>query len=131
MKPATCSCGDCRSMCEHSTCLPTPDEARALIRAGHGARLATYAFAPDPSKLRFVGPAVRGSEGGRGLAHTRGGACTFYADGKCSLHDAGLKPLEGRLALHDRPWLPVRMHVAATWKGRQFDSVLAALHRGT
>lgn len=28
------------------------------------------------------------------------GWCTFYHDGKCELHDKGLKPTEGKLSHH-------------------------------
>ncbi len=39
MQPVTCACAHCRAMCEQSTCLPTPDEARNLIEAGYRDRL--------------------------------------------------------------------------------------------
>jgi len=29
------------------------------------------------------------------------GTCVFYKNSKCVLHDAGLKPIEGRVAVHD------------------------------
>ena len=44
-------------------------------------------------------PAVRGVQ----ITHaTEGlnGACPFFKDGLCMLHDKGLKPTEGRLASH-------------------------------
>lgn len=126
MTPITCACDRCRDACARSTCLPTPDEARALIRAGLGDRLATYEF----DGQRFVGPAPKGQEGARGLWHTRHeGGCTFFDGRHCELHARGLKPLEGRLAHHDRPWLPVRLHVMAHWRGKQFESVDKALYR--
>lgn len=116
-------------MCATSTCLPTPEGARELIRRGFGPRLASYRFAPDPQTLAFVGPAPKGREGARNLMHTMGGACTFFDGEHCELHALGLKPLEGQLALHDRPWQVVRLHICSTWKGKQFDSVLAMLER--
>lgn len=130
MQPITCACKQCASMCEHSTCLPTPAEARELIRRGFADRLATYRFWPQPDKLAFVGPAPAGKEGAD-LSTTKQGACTFYVNGLCELHALGLKPLEGRLAHHDRPWLPIREHVAGQWRGMQFVSVKAALSRTT
>jgi hypothetical protein len=30
------------------------------------------------------------------------GTCVVYKDGKCVLHDPGLKPIEGRVAVHDK-----------------------------
>lgn len=124
----TCECPACAAMCAGSTCLPTPDEARALIKAGYGDRLATYRFAPDLEKLAFVGPAPKGQEGARDLKHTRRG-CTFFDGKHCELHGLGLKPLEGRLAHHTRRWEPIRMGMAAHWRGKSFNSVLATLSR--
>ena len=124
MKETTCSCAECRQMCERSCCLPTPDEARALIRAGHGARLSRYSFPAG----RVIGPSPAGMEGAD-LTDTNHGACTFYRGGLCELHDAGLKPLEGRLAGHGKPWLPIRQHVVSHWRGKRFESVSAMLGR--
>jgi len=130
MQPIQCSCEKCAAMCEHSTCMPTPAEARALIRAGFGRRLTTYRFYPDPTRLAMVAPAPKGQEGAHDLPHSRA-CCTFFTAGKCELHNLGLKPLEGRLTHHDRDWLPIRMEVAGHWRGRQFDSVLATLNSTT
>jgi hypothetical protein len=113
-------------MCAHSVCLPTPEEARILIKRGYGPRLATYQLCPDPTQLVFVGPAPKGKEGARALPDT-GAACTFYTDGECELHDLGLKPLEGRLAHHDRDPAPIRIHMSTLWRGKTFNSVLAKL----
>jgi hypothetical protein len=128
VKPIACDCEKCKTMCQHSTCLPTPEGARALIRAGHGARLATYLLATDAGLRRFVGPAPAGLEGAADVPNTRG-RCTFATDAGCELHASGLKPLEGQLAHHSRPWLPIRMQVGGEWRGRQFESVSAMLRR--
>lgn len=128
MTPVACACSKCAAMCANSTCLPTPEEARALIRAGFGERLATYKFHPESDALSFVGPAPMGFEGARELADTRRG-CTFFDGAHCQLHALGLKPLEGRLAHHDRDWRPIRIGMAAHWRGRQFASVLKMLER--
>ena len=127
MTEVVCDCERCASMCAHSTCLPTPDEARALIRAGFADRLATYQWLDAPGK-RFVGPAPRGQDGARDLPHTRTG-CTFFDGRHCELHSLGLKPLEGRVAHHTRHWYPIRLHVQAHWRGKQFESVRAMLDR--
>jgi hypothetical protein len=115
-------------MCEDSTCMPTPDEARALIRAGYGARLATYQVQPDPERFAWVGPAPAGSEGARGLPDSKRG-CTFHVGGRCELHNLGLKPWEGRMAHHSRAWQPIRLAAMRSWRGKQFVSVLATLDR--
>jgi hypothetical protein len=127
--PVSCNCAQCQAMCNSSTCLPTPQEARELLRRGYAERLATYRFMPDPAQLAVLGPAPRGQEGAEDLPHTQAGPCTFFHNGLCELHDLRLKPLEGRLAHHSIPWQPVRMHLLSHWKGRQFDSVTTAWRR--
>ncbi len=127
--PVSCDCAQCQAMCNSSTCLPTPQEARELVRRGYGPRLATYRFMPDPARLAVLGPAPRGQEGAQDLPHTQAGPCTFFQDGLCELHALRLKPLEGRLAHHSIPWQPVRLHLLSHWKGRQFDSVASAWRR--
>ena len=109
-------------MCATSTCFPTPVEVRALIKRGYAGRLARYeTLAGD----RVVGPAPVDHDGSVLALSTR--QCTFYRDGLCELHDAGLKPMEGRLAHHDRHPLPVRLRVLSEWKGRRYESVLHAM----
>ena len=127
MTPVECDCPTCRRMCASSTCLPTPAQALGLIERGFAGQLATYAFEPDPKSLRCVGPAPRGQEGARNLPHTRAGPCTFHVNGGCELHGIA-KPLEGQLAQHDRPWLPIRLHIMASWTREEFDGVVAALN---
>ncbi len=108
-------------MCRHSACLPTPDEARTLIKAGYGPRLARYEWTTDIPNA--IGPALKGFEG-HILHLTKGGPCTFHLeDGRCELHALGLKPLEGRLAHHDRNWMAVRAQVLKTWLGKRYESV--------
>lgn len=130
MTPIECDCPKCASLCAHSTCLPTPSEARDLIRAGYASRLATYKFTPSADLPAFVGPAPKGKEGARDLMHTREG-CTFFDGKHCELHVLGLKPLEGKLAHHTRPWEPIRFHVMQHWKGKQFYSVEAMLSKAS
>jgi hypothetical protein len=131
LAPVTCACEQCKAMCAESTCLPTPDEARELVRMGYGSRLATYDFgaAIGRTDIRFVGPAPKGHEGARDLRSPKG-RCTFFTeDGRCEIHRH--KPLEGRLAHHTRNWQPIRVGMAAHWRGKRFDSVLAQLDRAT
>lgn len=109
-------------MCAHSTCLPTPDEARALIKAGFGDRLARYEFL-DGS--RVVGPAPVDHDGS--VLSMTDRRCAFFKDGLCELHALGLKPMEGRLAHHTRDFRPIRHAVLATWKGKRYESICKAL----
>jgi hypothetical protein len=96
-------------MCERSACLPTPREAAMLIDRGYGARLARYA-----AHIACVGPAPQGSEGK--TVHSTNGRCTFFDGVRCELHALGLKPLEGRIAHHDRDWRVTRSTVLRHWR---------------
>lgn len=127
LTPITCSCSKCQSMCANTVCLPTPEEARELAKK-FPERMAVFKFEPGNDEYSYVAPGIAGREH-EILNTTTGGACTFFANGKCELHDLGLKPLEGRLAYHDRAWQPVRLHVQSTWKGKAFASVHATLSR--
>lgn len=123
--PADCACSACQAMCAGSTCMPTVAEARTLIRAGYGPRLARY----EPrgtAEHAFVAPAPKGLEN-TVLKTTNSGQCTFFSGGGCELHALGLKPLEGRLARHDRPWPLVRKQVYLDWVGKRYASVVARL----
>ena len=103
-------------MCRHSTCLATPGEAQLLRRIGYEDRLSNYYFRDFNEKPVVVtGSSPKGHEG-KEFTSTRAGRCTFHTDeGKCELHNLGLKPLEGRLAHHDRDWTLVREEILKHW----------------
>lgn len=110
MQPISCNCEKCQRMCEGSTCLPTPQEAAVLVSRFPG-RMAEYVFSKT-----VTAPAPAGREGqGLPLCSTNLGRCTFRSVEGCELHELGLKPMEGRLAHHDRDTHAVRMSVLATW----------------
>lgn len=88
-------------MCRRRPCWPTPADAHRLIEAGFGPRLMSeWWFDHAQDKTVFIlTPAIQGREGGESPAYPSG-ACTFLDEaGLCQLHDLGLKPAEGRLAL--------------------------------
>lgn len=109
-----CACPKCQRMCQSSVCLPTPAEAVKLIERGYATRLQRYAF----DGRRFVGPKPQSAKHLPKVLHsTRMGRCTFHtSDGRCELHDLGLKPYEGRIASHDRNWVPVRVALMQQWR---------------
>lgn len=108
-----CDCTRCQSMCARRPCWTTPNEARALIDAGLGDRLMRDWWVGNPLKDRDLSkdtsllvPAMQGYEGrdcpeGTWFVGPEG-ACTFFtAEGRCELHARGLKPSEGRKAIHN------------------------------
>jgi hypothetical protein len=107
-------------MCRHRPCWPTPDDAQHLIEAGYADRLMVdWWFDRDKDKtIYLLTPALAGCESGEAPAQPEG-PCTFLdADGLCQIHDSGLKPSEGQLALC-RNRTPERLHeqIARTWDG--------------
>jgi len=66
--------------------------------AGFASRLM---FDDWPFGADMLKPAMKGSEGERAPweVKTEEG-CTFWKDGKCELHQSGLKPIQGKLAHH-------------------------------
>lgn len=88
-------------MCRHRPCWPTPDDVQRLIEADYADRLMVdWWFDRDKGKtIYLLTPAIVGRESGEAPAHPEG-ACTFLnADGLCQIHDGGLKPTEGQIAL--------------------------------
>lgn len=108
MTPHACVCDACRGMCLVRPCWPTPDEANQLITAGWTDHLMADRFVTeDGGDLWLLCPAAVGHE--RGYAPSFGWAgcprpkrCALLTAEEylCPLHDLGLKPLEGRLAIH-------------------------------
>lgn len=100
----SCTCKECKVMCSHP-CWPTPDEAVALINAGFSGKLmADFWVNTDRPDTDILCPAVPGYENEYapqwiGFSPKDSG-CVFQSDdGLCKLHDMGLKPIEGRLAM--------------------------------
>lgn len=125
-----CSCPACKRMCTRSPCWGTPAEIAALIAAGHAERLSldyrAETYKGEFRRVEFLRPAAKGEEGQR-APYLPIGECTFLMkDGLCELHAAGLKPIEGRFAIHNggtgnaafEQWLdkiPLRKSIATAW----------------
>lgn len=134
---APCSCRVCKDMCNRA-CWPTPDEAAALIDAGYIDKLMldvwVGGFDGDYKDCYIVCPATPGHAGGwaPGLGPDasfadffgyglQNGCVMQTSKGLCSLHDKGLKPIEGRVAHHGKDSVNLHEAVARTWnndKGR-------------
>ncbi len=113
-EPTTCTCDRCRSFCRRRSCWPTPEEAQAIIDAGHGDKLMLDWWVATPTIYLLCG-AIAGYEGKAAPADPRGRCGFLTADEQCELHP-DLKPIEGRLAYHDGrdlSWL--HGEVAAAW----------------
>lgn len=92
-KPCVCGCKLCQQQCHHP-CLGTPQDIEKLIDAGFGDKLALTDWAVGilMGVTNAPIPMIQ--------ATSNGGWCVFFHDGKCELHDLGLKPTEGRLSHH-------------------------------
>jgi len=92
-----CDCERCSSMC-HAPCCGTPDDMEKLIEAGYGERLM---YDDWPGGPFIIKPALKGYEGeGAPWGTFSMQGCTFWKNGKCELHESGLKPIQGKLAYH-------------------------------
>ena len=95
-----CDCERCSRMC-HAPCCGTPDDIRRLIDAGYADRLMLDDWDEGIKPVDMLKPALKGAESQRAPWETESmRGCTFWRDGKCELHKLGLKPSQGKLALH-------------------------------
>lgn len=96
MEESVCACDKCKSMCLKQPCIGTPEDIYKIIAAGHSNKLSlsfwlTGLVTDSHDKpVEMIQP--KALEDGR---------CAFLDDNHlCTLHDAGLKPTEGKLAIH-------------------------------
>ena len=88
-----CACSKCQSMCK-TPCIGTPNEMIDIALAGYADRIALTGWAAG----MLFGTHNRMVDIIAPLYDEKKGSCTFYTDGRCELHEAGLKPMEGRFA---------------------------------
>lgn len=92
-KESICSCNICKSMCKNP-CIPTPDEAMNLMNLGYNLDSRFFYLQHEDYNYDDVEVLLP-------YKNLDTCACEFQNnEGLCELHDKGLKPLEGRLALH-------------------------------
>jgi hypothetical protein len=71
-------------------CIPTPKEARKLLKLGYKLESKYFNSKETEDDVRVLLPMEAFS-----------GSCIYLDENcLCTLHDKGLKPLEGRLSLH-------------------------------
>lgn len=119
-KPA-CSCIRGVRMCHHTPCIGTVQDMERLLDAGYASSLmldywigrdsisdilsessgqdmsdrkSSNPFSKDVS---YLAPAIKNNEG-KVAPFMKHGTCTMLVDNKCSLHDLGLKPVQGKMA---------------------------------
>jgi hypothetical protein len=101
--PSECSCNRCQLMCT-APCCGSVEDFEKLIDAGYSNRIMLDDLPSVPDVGDFLKPALKGYEGKKAPWHTRSEeGCTFWKEGKCELHDLGLKPIQGRIAMHGNP----------------------------
>lgn len=98
-QPISCSCEKCKQMCQRVPCLGTPHDILALIESGYADKVCYTEWAAGMVLGHINRPIpmvqIKTKNG------SRDGTCVFYNDGKCELHESGLKPTEGRLSHHE------------------------------
>lgn len=110
LQETACSCSACQSMCRNVPCLGTPEDIAAIMEAGFGHNLSKTIWGVDARN--GTGPLIDMIQP---MLTSRG--CIFLnPDGKCDLHERGLKPTEGRLAHHAQAPTPLAKLVAEEWK---------------
>jgi hypothetical protein len=92
----SCDCKTCRKMCRVSPCLGTPEDILLLMNNGHTDKLSPTTF--GTGKLLGVLPVIEMIQPRYEVDKL---GCAFLSpDDLCTLHSAGLKPTEGKLATH-------------------------------
>jgi hypothetical protein len=110
-------------------CWASPEDAIKLIELEYGPMLMNdfwvgERYDNDDEDIEILGPAVVGYEGKRANGFiTFSGPCVFLtSEGACELHSLGLKPLEGRLALHgmeSNKSYSIHKEIAMMWNNKE------------
>lgn len=100
MPQSQCNCNACQRMCSRP-CYGTPEDIEKLIEEGYGDRLCLdyHCGLNSESTIFLLSPALKDHEGGKApFFPVSKSGCTFFIDGKCELHNSGLKPIGGKIA---------------------------------
>lgn len=125
----SCQCDICNSMCTRP-CWGTPAEIEAIIDAGLWGNLMLDYWIGDKYDIYIPCGASPGREC-KVAGSWPTGVCAFFKNGGCSLHAAGLKPIEGRVAHHDEGINPPGIHekVAMAWDTPEGHRVVDRVRR--
>ena len=121
-----CDCLECRELCERVPCMGTPREIATIITKGYAYPNRLVVSTENDPTLDFTVVKPRGDR----PTNPALGTCVFYENSKCVLHEAGLKPVEGRVAMHGKntPRL-LYHHLKRSWNtklGRELIEFIAA-----
>jgi hypothetical protein len=110
-------------MCYVSPCFPTPVDAARIIDAGFSDQLMPTAFIDitrDGKQYELIAPKAIDTPAIVNGTRVVLNKCTFLdKHDKCSLHDLGLKPTEGKIARHGalpEETLNLRVAICKTWQ---------------
>ena len=128
-----CNCEKCKRMCQRTPCLGTPHDILALIEAGYIDKVCYTEWAAGMilGHTRQPIPMVQLKSTGSKVD----GCCICYHDGKCELHENGLKPTEGKLSHHEvsvrelQKEYNLTYQVAIEWTKRENVSVINEIVR--
>lgn len=100
----------------------TPEDIQKIIDAGYKEKLLLSLW-EDPKNPETPLPTIAPINGPHG--------CVFQdKDGLCELHEAGLKPTEGKLAIHDTLDSGLRRTLGYTWISEAGISVFEQFNQG-
>jgi len=110
----SCKCSNCKAMCKVSPCFPTPEDFLKYEKMGMAQffRATAWADIRDFKIYPLIAPI--GIETGQNMGFPLM-RCIFNIQDLCALHDANLKPTEGKLANHDSIGDDLRKAVCETW----------------
>ena len=116
-----CECIKCQALCMLIPCMGTPQEVQAIIDSGYAYPNKLIVSETNDPVYDFIAVKPRGANGDKGK-------CIFFDLGKCMLHRRGLKPLEGRVAMHGVN-SPRRMYakIAKSWKTKKGRELVARI----
>ena len=116
MQESVCACDKCKKMCLTQPCLGTPDDIYKIIAAGHSSKLSLSYWLTGMVTDSFDRPVQMIQP-----KALEDGSCAFLDDQNlCTLHDLGLKPTEGKVAIHSEKPVndfkqTINYKVAMTW----------------
>ena len=121
-----CSCKTCQNACAYKPGWFLPGEIEKVaeylnkpLKEVFDEYLAVDWYQDVPKDIFVIAPAIPGTKGGIYTADPRG-KCTFYKEGKCSIHP--VKPFECREYHHGEDSVSIsdrHSEVAEEWKDNQ------------